>query len=348
MKCWGTNNLGQLGNNTNVPSNIPVDVNGLASGAAAVSAGLSHTCALTSGGGVKCWGYNGSGQLGSGNYSNSLFPVDVSGLGSGISQVSSGGEHTCALTGTGTVKCWGYNGDGQLGNGNTDASNIPVDVSGLPGAVSRVSAGYSHTCVLTAAGGVYCWGDNAIGQLGTGTTDDSLAPVMVSGLGSGVVDLSVGAEHTCAVLNGGGVKCWGKNYSGQVGADGGGSKTTPVDVGGLGGSATSVDAGNGHSCAIVNGGLKCWGTNTDGQLGDGTGQSSHTPVSVSGLSSGVLQVSAGSSQTCAVVNSSAISCWGSSDDGEVGNGIPIKRLGPVSVSGFGGSYQLYLPALRKG
>ena len=137
MKCWGENEYGQLGNGTTERSRVAVDVSGLGSGMKAVAVGYSHSCALTTGGGVKCWGLNTNGQLGngaSGYDANSTTPVNVNGLASGVQAITAGGYHTCALLHNGAVKCWGCNEYGQLGNGEFgyDAqSTTPVAVTGL-------------------------------------------------------------------------------------------------------------------------------------------------------------------------------------------------------------------------
>jgi alpha-tubulin suppressor-like RCC1 family protein len=160
---------------------VPVAVSGLASGVIAISAGHGHTCALTSSGAVKCWGYGYDGALGNGIWIlNSKVPVDVSGLASGVKAISTGDWHTCAITSAGGAECWGSG--GQVGNGAwTIFSYVPIDVSGLDSGVKAVSAGGRHTCALTTSGAVKCWGYNHYGELGNGTFTDSNVPVEVSG-----------------------------------------------------------------------------------------------------------------------------------------------------------------------
>jgi alpha-tubulin suppressor-like RCC1 family protein len=171
-----------------------------------------------SGGGVKCWGDNSSGQLGEGTNINKFAPVDVDGLSSGVSAITAGGSHTCALKKSGGLVCWGRNDYGQLGIGSTTSKEEPVLVIGLAGGVSAVSAGSRHTCVLMQAGGARCWGYNFYGQLGNGTTSILLdEPVNVSVLTDGLSAIGAGQRHTCALLQAGGVRCWGANDFGQLG-----------------------------------------------------------------------------------------------------------------------------------
>jgi len=340
VKCWGYNFFGQLGDGTTADSKVPVSVSDLSSGASAISAGCYHTCAITSSGGAKCWGYNNYGQLGNNSNADSNVPVSVSGLDSGVRAISAGHFYTCAITSSGAVKCWGRNRDGQLGDGTTADSNIPVSVSGLSSGVSAVSAGYSHTCAITSSGAVKCWGHNSVGQLGDGTTADSKVPVSVSGLSSGVSAISAGDLHTCALTNSGGVKCWGYNFFGQLGDGTTADSKVPVSVSDLSSGVSAISAagyeGGSHTCALTSsGGVKCWGRNRDGQLGNNSNTDSKVPVDVVGLSSGMSAIDAGYFHNCAITSSGGIKCWGGNWDGQLGDGTTVDRKVPVDVIGFG-------------
>ena len=282
VKCWGWNLYGQLGNGTTNDSATPIDVSGLASGATAIAAGRGWTCALANGGGAKCWGSNGQGQLGNGSLTSTSTPVDVVGLSSGVTAIVAGSFHTCALMRGGGVKCWGW-AQGQLGNGSVQSLK-PVDVAGLAGGVMAITAGEDHTCVVTNSGGVKCWGINDSGQLGTGSSARSGTPVDVAGLSSGVTAIASGNFHTCALMNGGSVKCWGFNASGQLGNGTTTDSTTPVDVADTANGVTSIAVRADQSCALMTGGaVFCWGLNAGGQLGNGTTTDSDVPVEVRGL-----------------------------------------------------------------
>jgi alpha-tubulin suppressor-like RCC1 family protein len=194
--CWGYNDLGQLGNNSTTNSHVPVQVegvggSGLLSGIASIAAGELHTCAVSTTGAVYCWGYNYSGQLANNSYTDSHVPVQVEGVGgtgllSGIASIAAGGAHTCALSTTGAVYCWGYNFYGQLGNNSTTGSNVPVQVEGVGGSgllsgIASISAGDDHTCALSATGRIDCWGFNGEGNLGNNSTTYSYVPIEVTG-----------------------------------------------------------------------------------------------------------------------------------------------------------------------
>jgi alpha-tubulin suppressor-like RCC1 family protein len=337
VKCWGVNVSGQLGDGTTDGRTMPVGAFGLSSGVTAIAAGVHHTCALTGGGAVKCWGNNGAGQLGIGTTDDHTTPVDVTALGNGVTAIAAGWDHTCALTIAGAVKCWGGNIEGQLGDGTTDERAVPVDVTGLNSGVNAVTAGGNHTCALTSGGGVKCWGSNAAGQLGNGTTDGHPMPVDVSGLDSGVTGIAAGRSHTCALTSASGVTCWGSNSSGQLGDGTTDDRTVPVDVNGLDSGVVAITAGGFHTCALMSGGaVKCWGSNAEDQIGNATIVLYYAaPVAVAGLDSGVTAFGAGGYHTCAVTSTGAVKCWGSNLDGQLGNGRETSRSpAPLAVRGL--------------
>jgi alpha-tubulin suppressor-like RCC1 family protein len=302
--------------------------------AVAVSAGMYHTCLLTSAGGAKCFGYNSYGRLGDGTTTNRSKPTHVTGLTSGVSVVKAGYNHSCAVTTSGGLKCWGYNLYGQLGDGTTATKNSPVDVSGLGSGIVDVALGYYHTCALTSGGGVKCWGYNTYGQLGDGSTATKNTPVDVSGLGSGVVAITAGYYHTCAITTAGAAKCWGYNTYGQLGDGFTAAKNVPTDVPALTANVTAITAGYYHTCAVVSGGAQCWGYNYYGQLGDGTTTTKNVPTSVSTLGSGVSTIDTTYYHTCAKTTGGAALCWGYGTSGQLGDATNTTKNAPVSVSGL--------------
>jgi alpha-tubulin suppressor-like RCC1 family protein len=336
VECWGDNTYGQLGNGTTIQANTPLPVSGL-SGVVAIAAGGGHTCALTSTGGVGCWGDNSHGELGDGTTVQRNTPVAVSGLGSGVRAVAAGAVHTCALLSVGRVLCWGYNINGQLGDGTTTDRHTPVVVSGVGGGVVAMAAAYDHTCAAMAAGLLLCWGSNNSGQLGNGTPIGLPVPKVVLGFGlGGTAAVAAGGDHSCALTSVGGVECWGSNVFGQLG-DGeacGSTCPTPVAASGLGSGVVAVAAGAYHSCALTaTGGVECWGYNASGQLGDGTKTSRPNPVMVSGLS-GVRAIAAGDYHTCAITSAFGVECWGLNTYGQLGDGTTTNSASPVAVPGL--------------
>jgi len=275
VTCWSVNENSLLGPNSG--SRVPVAVAGRATDVASLSVGTDLACFVTALGAVRCWG---SGILGN-NTSFSPVPVDVVGLSSGVLSVSAGFRHACALTALGAVKCWGPNDVGQLGNGSVHFQGVPVDVIGLSSGVISVAAGYAHSCAVTSAGAVKCWGANYYRQLGNDSMEFSTVPVDVVGL-SDVVSISTGGRYTCAVTAVGATKCWGSLYWGPVGEPSTTSTSSvPMAVDGLSSNVSLVSVGDSHACALTSvGRVKCWGTNSFGELGNGTTIGSSVPVDV--------------------------------------------------------------------
>lgn len=250
-------------------------------------------------------------------------------------QVDGGHMHTCALTLTGGVKCWGDNSHGQLGDGSRRSRAGAGDDVDLQDQAKQVSAGTEHTCVVTQAGAALCWGANTYGQLGDGTMIDRLTPTGVTGLSNGVRAISAGEDHTCALLESGQVECWGRNDQGQLGDGTTVARVTPGDVQELAADSIAIDAGYTHTCALgATGQLRCWGDNRSGQLGDGTQISRLKPVTVADLDDGVRMASLGDHFTCAVTTPGAAKCWGFNSTGQLGDGTQISRLTPVAVVGL--------------
>ena len=311
----------------------------VASAAAATSAsvGYDNTCAITSGGGVRCWGANDFGQLGNGTTTASTSPVAVTGLSSGVASVTVGIQYACALTTSGGVRCWGKG--AVVGDGTGLNATTPVTPAGLSSGVRSVSAGFAHACALLDDGTVKCWGSNAQGNLGDGTRTGALAPQTVPGL-SGVIQLSTGGVHTCVLTTDRRVKCWGLNAYGEIGngtadASRDGDVLTPVDVVGLSGVAT-LSTGGYHTCVLlVDGTAECWGQNVDGQLGDGTGINQTTPVPVSAAPGAFTTLVAGAYDTCAITPAGAAMCWGAGTIGQIGDGGLTHRFVPTAVMGAG-------------
>jgi len=303
-------------------------------GAAAVSAGGSHTCALLETGEVLCWGDNTRGQLGNGSLEASAYAVAVSGLAGSAAGVSAGSGFTCAWLVAGGVRCWGENDYGQIGNGSTEDQTLPADAWGLSDAVSA-SLGLDHACARTM-NNLYCWGLNAYGQLGDGTTTNSMVPVEVQDIVSSPDHLAAGGNHACLAL-GGLVRSWGYNQFGQL-ADGTNVNRYAPTVG-ITFSAQTVTfltAGSNHTCAALSGGtVKCWGSNGYGQLGDGTAIDRGTPVDVLALAL-AAGLDAGGDFTCAVTNSGGARCWGFNAFGMLGNGGTTDSPVPVDVTGLDG------------
>jgi len=294
-------------------------------------------CALTTAGGVQCWGIGIQGRLGNGSSATSVVPVPVTGLSSGVAAISAGGDFACAVTTGGALQCWGNGGNGELGNGGTSGSSVPVPVTGLSSGVLAVATGSIHACAVITGGALQCWGYNMDGELGNNSTTNSSTPIVVTGLMSPTTGVAAGGNHTCAIGPAGSVSCWGNNSLGQLGNNTTTNSLVPVATLPEGSGVTALAAGFNHTCALTTAGsVLCWGQDSFGQLGNNSTTNSPVPVGVSGLS-GVTGITAGQYHTCARTTAGAMYCWGYNFYGQFGNntttGSSVPVAGPSLASG---------------
>ncbi|MFN8133355.1 MAG: hypothetical protein U0R70_17565 [Solirubrobacteraceae bacterium] len=395
VRCWGIAANGRLGYGT-APSggdliNIgddeypdaagagaPVDL-GAGRTARAISVGGGFTCALLDTRQVRCWGrglFGATGQgstvdIGDDETPGSVAPLDL-GAGRTARAISAGDRHGCAILDTGQVRCWGEGAGGKLGDPTLPANTAApasVDTVDLgPGrTATAIATGASHTCAILDTGQVRCWGVNAGGQLGTGVAgtigdNEAVSAGNVVDLGSGrtAVAITAGAQHSCAILDTGAVRCWGANAVGQIGTGAAGtigdnepvSSVGPVDLG-AGRTAIAITAGASHTCATLDtGAVRCWGDGAAGRLGyenvtpigDTEVPSTAGPVNLGGRA--VRAIAAGQAHTCVSLIGGDVRCWGSNGNAQLGSGPGTtfgQFLGDAAGEDPGGE-----PALRLG
>ncbi len=268
------NALTTKGNSYNGVNTIPEIANAID-----IEVGESHVLALLSDGTVKSWGLNTSGQLGDNSTTLRETPVNITEL-TNVTSISSkvGAYHSLALLSNGTIKSWGLNTNGQLGNGNTTQQNLPVNVTGISNAIA-ISVGASHSLALLSDGTIKAWGLNTSGQLGDGTTNQQTTPVTVSGINNAIA-IAAGYNHSLALLADGTIKSWGANLYGQLGNSTNIQSLSPVTVTGIS-NAIAISAGNQYSICLLNDStVRTWGYNNNGQLGNNSTTNSNMPISV--------------------------------------------------------------------
>jgi len=254
-----------------------------------VAASDYHICVLTEAGGVRCWGDNRNGAIGDGTTINRIVPTQVAGLTSGVAAIATGDRVSCAVKSSGDVWCWGCSDRGCLGDGTNIDRTVPTRVVGLTAPIAAISMGMSHVCAINSERGVVCWGSKGDGEFADRRDNQWGRPNQVVGLESGVVAISSGGAHTCAITENGAALCWGFNGFGQLGDGTKTSRDIPTGVVGLGNKVMAISAGHRHTCAVrVSGEALCWGANGfwppgDGRLGDGTTVDRLVPTPVVGF-----------------------------------------------------------------
>jgi alpha-tubulin suppressor-like RCC1 family protein len=358
VRCWGWGLYGVLGygNEQNVGDNeTPASMGDVNVGGKVIqiAAGANHTCAVLEGGRVRCWGWGIGAQLGYGNVENvgdNEVPADVGDVdvGGKVVQIGAGDQHTCVLLETGAVRCWGSGDRGQLGYANTnmigddEKPSSAGDVN-VGGKVVEIAVGGANTCARLESGAIRCWGPNLYGQLGYGNTKnigDDETPAWAGNVdvGGPVAQVSFGTQFACAILVGGSLRCWGTSPNGQLGygnIKAIGDDEAPSTAGdvNVGAKVLRVNAGDYHTCAIVEGNaLRCWGRNDLGQLGYGHTRDigdDEVPATAGDVNVGgpVVQVEVGGATTCALLVGGHVRCWGGDVGGALGYGRPLG--GPI-------------------
>jgi alpha-tubulin suppressor-like RCC1 family protein len=363
--CWGANDYGEHGDGTTTSSETPVAVAGGLT-FAKISVGYLYTCGVTAAGAAYCWGV-------ASTLPNSTVPAAVGG-GLTWSDVSVGSWYNCGISTAGAAYCWGDNSYGQLG-----ADSATLAAAGCPGlsvcavpvpvagglTFATVRAGFAATCGITASGAAYCWGDNASGELGYGSSTGpqscmrfdefgqqeiqfpcSTTPVAVAG-GLTLGSIAASSGHACGLSTSGTAYCWGANAAGELGN---GTATAPGScqtgsrcavqptavTGGL--RFASIQAGQLRTCAVTASNVAyCWGSNQEGAVGDGTTTDRTSPTAVSGGLAFTMVVTAGWSpgggHSCGVTVTGVAYCWGENYNGQLGDGTASNSSVPVKVAG---------------
>jgi alpha-tubulin suppressor-like RCC1 family protein len=322
------------------------DANGSTDGAppqqsvriAQVAAGWYHTCALTVGGQVYCWGNNYGGMLGDGTQTDHLQPALVQGLGGPVISIDADYTDSCAVLADGRKECWGSNNYGQLGDGTTITRALPVDTILDP--AMQLSLGEYHSCGALPDGTVQCWGDTTGGAAGLPvdqTATPTVTPTPVPGVSTAKV-VSAGAGMTCALLEDSTVSCWGMAGTGD-------QVSGPTVIVGVT-HVKQVSVGSVHVCVLhADTTVSCWGANYEGQVGapavvpSWNGADFCSPARVAGLA-GVVQVASGDGHTCALLTTGQVECWGRNTAGQLGDGTTVGHFEPAMVVGIDNAVQI--------
>lgn len=348
IKCWGANDMGQLGRGTMTAAEVTPDVvSGLTGSVNGVTVNGSHSCAVMVNESIYCWGRNTENQLGDGSGINSAVPQLVLNIPGPVRLFSAGYYHNCMVTDSDQITdfktyCWGQSSSGEVSRATLGSASTPTDIPLLKTLdidkvhiEVREESANTTACALINGGTLSCWGDNTFHQLGVGDTISVYNGLQVVVLPATVTDFSLGLTHGCALLTDGTIYCWGRNNLNQI-ADGSASATVDpaVSPSGLSNNFVEIKTGDNHSCALNSTGqVYCWGDGTYGQ--SGSCSASNIPQLIAGLPA-IATLELKSNTSCAVTTSKTVYCWGSNGEGQFGNGqiqTPCQITPTLSVNG---------------
>ena len=347
-RCWGTNDVGQLGTGTEQSSSTPKVIKGDRQFASLAPGSAGHaTCGLDGSGKTFCWG------MWAWNFVENnpwgiqvqLTPAATAGAFT-FSQITKGNQFTCGIRTNGEAWCWGAGWRGQRGDGTTNSNPTPSRVNSAEAFV-RISAGTEHACGVTASGATFCWGAGYYGAIGDGTNADRLSPVRIPGVS--LASISAGEDHTCGLTSDGTAYCWGSNSSGQLGDGSNATRLSPVPVA-LNFKFSKIFAGIRNTCGIViapAGKLYCWGQGGSGELGIGAGTSVSVPTAVNSSLAFSSVVMTQNGASCGLTTGGDTYCWGYGGSFVVGSGVsetgnafsPVRLAGDPGFVSIAAGYQ---------
>jgi alpha-tubulin suppressor-like RCC1 family protein len=334
VRAFGRNGNGQLGVNDTISRLTPVQVFGISSSAVAVAGGYYHTAVVLADGTVRTFGRNNQGELGVNDTTSRLTPVQVFGISSSATAVACGFYHTAVLLADGTVRTFGFNGQGQLGT-NGVGGVTPVQVFGISSSATAVACGQYHSAVLLANGTVRTFGRNDYGQLGLNDNTNRYTPVQVFGISSSATAVVCGSNHTVVLLADGTVRIFGSNSTGQLGIDvNGGTRQTPVQVFGISSSSVAIAGGVNYTAVLLaDGTVRTFGNNSSGQLGVNDQVDRQTPVTVLNISTATA-IACGNNHTAVLFPDRTVRTFGRNSNGQLGLNDTTNRSTPVPVFGL--------------
>ncbi|MCF7900880.1 hypothetical protein K9L67_01510, partial [Candidatus Woesearchaeota archaeon] len=295
-----------------------------------ISAGSRHTCAIrTNDSRILCWGNNAYGQLGNGTSGGQTSNPQLINDTTQYKQISAGNDFTCGLTINNTVKCWGYNNGGQIGDGTTTQRNNPTLINDTA-KYKYLDVGYEATCGILTNGTAKCWGNNYYGELGVGDTTNRTNPTAINDSAT-YKQISAGYDYTCGILTNGTAKCWGYNTNGELGLGHTTHQYNPITINDTT-TYKQIDANYYNTCGILtNGTAKCWGSNSVGQVGDGTTTQKNNPTTINDTTT-YLQIMGGADHTCGITNKGQVKCWGDDSSEQLGNGVQTENPNPTNTT----------------